>query len=220
LVRLGTTTTTDDAEGEIVAVQSVPVLNEEALRAALIPFQGDILQIPPMYSALHHQGKRLYDLARAGETVERAPRPVTISQLDLLEYRPPDLITLTIACSKGTYIRSLARDLGAALGCGAHLAALERTFVGAFTLDAATPLAALEADATVLPGLLLPPELAVIAWPAIALSETQAALLRHGRPLHLPPGSGDHVRAHAPGGALLALLQRDDELWHPHKVFL
>src|SRR5207253_862720 len=97
-----------------------------ALERALEPLRGEIAQVPPMYSALHHQGRRLHELAREGIVVERAARPVTIERLDLLECELP-LLTLDIMCSKGTYIRSLARDLGEALGCGAHLQALRRT---------------------------------------------------------------------------------------------
>lgn len=120
-VRLGITTSTDDAEGETLASSAVPTLGEAALEQALGAFRGPIEQVPPMYSALHHEGRRLHELAREGITVERAARPVTIERLELLAHTH-DTLTLDVLCSKGTYIRSLARDLGAALGCGAAVA--------------------------------------------------------------------------------------------------
>src|SRR6185295_2679472 len=125
VVRLGVTTATDDAEGEVLASTPVPDLGAPAIERVLDGFRGPIMQVPPMYAALHHEGRRLHELARAGIVVERPARPVTIEQLDLLDWTPP-LLTLDILCGKGTYIRALARDLGAALGCGAHLQALRR----------------------------------------------------------------------------------------------
>jgi tRNA pseudouridine55 synthase len=222
-VALGTTTTTDDAEGEPLEQRPVPPLDAAALEAALAPLRGDILQVPPMYAALHHQGQRLYDLARKGQTVERPPRPVTIYRLDLLSHdlaaAPPTLV-LDVACSKGTYIRSLARDLGDALGCGAHLLALRRTFVGGFALDTAVTLDALQHSGTIQP-YLLPPDLAVAHLPPVTLDAAQSTDIRHGRAIALPPDSdpdAPHARAHDPNGALLALLRRTDAGWHPDKV--
>lgn len=217
LVRLGVTTTTDDAEGEPLERRAPPPLDAAALEAALAPLRGTIMQVPPMYSALHHGGKRLYELARAGETVERAPRPVTIDRLELVRWETPDL-TLDVTCSKGAYIRALARDLGAALGCGAHLAALKRTFVGAFRIEQATPLAALESDPALIGRVLLPPEAAVADWPAVALDAAQSQRVRNGLGIGLPDAVGDRVRAHGPDGALLALLRRDEAVWRPEKV--
>ncbi len=138
-VQLGATTTTDDAEGELLATAAVPPLDRAAIEQALEPLRGEIMQVPPMYSALHHQGRRLHELARDGIVVERAARPVTIERLELIEWSTP-LLTLDIMCSKGTYIRSLARDLGESLGCGAHLQALRRTAVGTFLIEDALPL--------------------------------------------------------------------------------
>ncbi len=221
-VALGSTTTTDDAEGEVLTQQPVPPLSRAALEAALHPLRGAILQVPPMYAALHHAGKRLYELARAGEVVERAPRPVTIYRLALLDWQPERaLLTLDVACSKGTYIRALARDLGQALGCGAHLAGLQRTFVGSFTLDTAVPLAVLQAAPSVASAL-LPPDVAVADWHALTLTAAQVQDVVHGKPLRLPADTPHRIRVHtpAPQPQLLALLQHDADsgLWQPLKV--
>jgi tRNA pseudouridine55 synthase len=244
IVRLGVTTATDDAEGEVLDTRQVPALDQAAIECALEPLRGEIMQVPPMYSALHHQGRRLHELAREGVVVERVARPVTIERLDLVECELP-LLTLDIMCSKGTYIRSLARDLGEALGCGAHLQALRRTAVGAFVIEDAVPLDALvgapagkepsrEADQershpriTRSPGrpvslseALLPPEVAVADWPAIALDADAAQRVRNGLALALEQSiDGERARAHGPDGALLALLGRAGTAWKPEKVF-
>jgi tRNA pseudouridine55 synthase len=218
VVHLGVTTTTDDAEGEVLGSAPLPALDPAALDQALAQFRGTIMQVPPMYAALHHEGRRLHELARAGVVVERMARPVVIERLELLDWSPP-LLALDVQCSKGTYIRALARDLGAALACGGHLQALRRTAVGTFRIEQATPLGAIEADPDVLAGHLLPPEHAVIDWPAITLNDDEARRVRHGQLLSLPGLAGDRVRAHAPDSALLALLVRAEGLWKPEKVF-
>ena len=221
VVALGSTTTTDDAEGELVAQRDVPPFSREELEAALLPFRGAIMQVPPMFSALHHEGKRLYELAREGKTVELAPRPLTIYRLELLDYSAQRAeLLLDIDCSKGTYIRSLARDIGAALGCGAHLAALRRTFVGVFGAEQSTPLADLLAAPERLPSLLLLPELAVADWPLITLDADGLLRVRRGQPLPLPALVGIQARAHDASGALIALLRWEDGVWKPDKVFL
>lgn len=234
LVCLGITTTTDDAEGEVVDQRPLPPLDAATLELVLAPLRGPIMQVPPMYSALHHQGQRLYDLARAGETVERAPRPVTIDRLEVvggldawgspvapaLCADPQALLVLEVECSKGTYIRALARDLGAALSCGAHLAALERTFVGEFRLDQATALADLEATPALLPRILLPLHVAVADWSSVTLDARQSQKVRNGLSISLEHATGDRVRAHAPDGVLLALLRREGTLWRPEKVLM
>ncbi|HWQ16116.1 MAG TPA: tRNA pseudouridine(55) synthase TruB [Roseiflexaceae bacterium] len=217
VVRLGASTTTDDAEGEVVATAPLPPLDEAALERTLAAFRGQVLQVPPMYAALHHEGRRLHELARAGVTVERPPRPVTIERLELLAWDPP-LLTLDVLCGKGTYIRALARDIGAALGCGGHLAALRRTAVGTFTVETAVPLERLE-DQVTLSQALLPPEHAVADWPAVRLDEAAARRTRNGQPLILPGQVAARARAHAPDGSLLALLVRDGDIYRPVKVF-
>ncbi len=218
LVRLGVATTTDDAEGEALATYTVPPLTDAQIEAALAPMRGAIMQVPPMYSALHHDGQRLYDLARAGQTVELAPRPVMVYALTWARVAD-DALLLTVECGKGTYIRALARDLGTTLGCGAHLAALERTFVGSFRTTDALPLDALLADPARLPGALLPPETAVADWPVVHLDAEAAHRISNGLAVQLCIES-ERVRAHGPSGTLLALLHREATGWHPEKVFL
>ncbi len=225
-VQLGSTTTTDDAEGDVLTTHPVPPLDRPALAAALAPFRGDIWQVPPMYAALHHEGKRLYELARAGQTVERPPRPVTIISLALVVTpdapltAPITRFVLNVRCSKGTYIRALARDIGAALGCGAHLAALQRTAVGDFVLAAATPPTDLYDHAS-LAAHLLPPDIAVRDWVAVTVSDAEARALQHGQGvlLDLDPAAV-RARAHLHDGKLLALLVYRDGIWHPDKVLL
>jgi len=150
VVRLGQTTTTGDAEGEVVVEREVRV-GRAALDAAVARFTGVIEQVPPMYSALKRDGKPLYEYARAGETVERAARTVTIHALAVLAVALDDAaapaFTMRVTCSKGTYIRTLAEDIGEALGCGAHLTALRRTAVGDLTLDGAVTLEQIDAVA-------------------------------------------------------------------------
>jgi tRNA pseudouridine55 synthase len=217
VVRLGISTTTDDAEGTIIAEQPVPPLTQADLVEALQPFIGTIQQVPPMYSAIQVAGQRMYNLARQGQTIELAPRAVEIDRIDLLDWQPP-LLTLEIACGKGTYIRALARDLGAALGCGAHLATLRRTQVGPLTLATAVPLTALTADAAQLRQHLLPAEVAVADWPRADVDEPTVRRLRDGLPVQLPI-IGEFGRAHGPDGTLIALLRHDQGLWRPFKVF-
>jgi tRNA pseudouridine55 synthase len=217
-VRLGATTTTDDAEGEPLSSAPVPDLSAAELERALDTFRGDILQVPPMYSALHHQGRRLHELAREGIVVERDPRPVTIERLELVEWTPPRL-NIDVMCSKGTYIRSLARDIGTTLGCGAYLEALRRTAVGTFNITSATPLAVLEDSSFSVMSILLSPEQAVFDWPIARLDDEQARRIRNGLPVVLAGVPGERARAHASGGSLLALLACDGDVWKPTKVF-
>ncbi len=155
LVKLGQTTSTGDAEGEVTSSCEV-ALHEQQVRAALLNFSGEISQIPPMHSALKHQGKPLYEYIRKGETVERASRNVIIHEL-VLERFAGDEMEISVRCSKGTYVRTLAEDIGNALGCGAHLRGLRRTAIAGFRLDNAYNLDQLEAmsmperDACLLP---------------------------------------------------------------------
>lgn len=217
LVRLGVTTATDDAEGEVLATRPVPALDDEAIEAAVAPLRGPILQVPPMYSALHHEGKRLYELARAGQVLDLPARPVQIDRLTWA--RAGDDLAIAVECGKGTYIRCLARDIGAALGCGAHLAALERTFVGPFALAAAVTLEALQVEPELLRRALLPPATAVADWPSATVDADTARRILNGMPVRLAAGAGERVRAHEPDGHLLALLRAEGDLWRPEKVF-
>lgn len=218
LVRLGVTTTTDDAEGEVLEVRPTPLLDEAAIEAAIAPLRGAILQTPPAYAALRCQGRRLYELARAGVAPERIPRRVMVYRLTW-ERVADDVLRIEVECGKGVYVRSLARDIGAALGCGAHLAALQRTFVGPFRLATAIPLARLLADPDRLPAALLPLETAVADWPAAYLDAEAVRRVVRGARVSLPELVGDHARAHAPDGALVALLRREGGHWRPEKVF-
>jgi tRNA pseudouridine55 synthase len=179
-VKLGERTSTGDAEGEVLS-RSEAAVSESALRAALERFRGEIEQVPPMYAAIKREGRPLYAYARRGETVERAPRRVAIRRLELESFGRGEAV-LFIECSKGTYIRTLAEDIGEALGCGAHLAALQRVAVGSFALEQAVTLDALEAMAP--PARreqLLPLQSLLCAWPRLRLGAELSAKFRQGR---------------------------------------
>ena len=178
LVQLGATTTTGDAEGEVLVSRPVDV-TEAQIKKVLHDFIGDIKQTPPMYSALKHQGKALYEYARDGVDIERAARDVTIYQIDFHGFQNHQL-DITVACSKGTYIRTLAEDIGAALGCGAHLAGLRRLTAGHFKLEDAITVEAFEAmtleqrDAC-----LLPPDATIATLPMVTIdADSEFYLLR------------------------------------------
>jgi tRNA pseudouridine55 synthase len=181
-VKLGIVTDTCDAEGRMLATHPVNV-NEAGVRAVLNRFTGAIEQVPPMHSALKRDGVPLYELARKGIEVERAARQVTIHAIELLAWRG-DSFDLRVACSKGTYIRTLAADIGEALGCGAHLAALRRTRVGSLDIAQAVTLATIEAKAGELRDSLLQPTDALLAvLPADRLNEADTARLLQGQPI-------------------------------------
>jgi tRNA pseudouridine55 synthase len=183
-VELGRETDTDDAEGRTVAQGDPHAVGRDQVEAALAGFRGPIRQRPPAYSAISVGGQRLYALARRGEAVVAPEREVTISALDLTDWRPPRFV-LDVQCSKGTYIRALARDLGRTLGCTAYLAGLRRTASGAFTLDQAITLEQLEAAGEDrLTTYLLPPRAAVAHLPAIALQSDEVDRVRSGQRLH------------------------------------
>lgn len=188
-VRLGQTTTTGDAEGEVTQTRSTAAVTQEGILAALNDFMGNIEQIPPMYSALKHEGERLYNLAREGIEVERLPRPVTIHQIDLIGCNLPEF-DIQIHCSKGTYIRTLAEDLGEVLGCGAHLTGLRRTGVGPFDIkkmvDMTTVQAAAEEGFMALDALLQPVDSALLHWPEVRLGSDSSYYLRQGQAVQVP----------------------------------
>jgi tRNA pseudouridine55 synthase len=204
--RFGVETDSHDATGKVTAERPVEHLTAAAVAAALGGFVGPQRQVPPLHAALKHRGRRLYSYARAGETVERAPRPVTVYAFDLLAFERPSAARLRIRCSKGTYVRALARDVGRAVGTGAHVSALRRTRSGPFHLGQA-----------ILPEALGDPGLPLIS-PAEALSDLPAAqataevarALAQGKPVPWeavggpPPGIGP-VRILWPDGALLAV---------------
>jgi tRNA pseudouridine55 synthase len=184
VVELGVSTSTGDTEGEVLETRAVDVTPEQ-IEAVLARFRGEIDQVPPMYSALKRDGKPLYEYARAGVTLERDARRVTIHELELLAYRAPYL-TLRVACSKGTYIRVLGQDIGAALGCGAHLQALRRTQVGELMLDNSLTLELLadtpEQQRT---DMLAPVDALLSSFPSVMLPDEMARRFLHGQRLAL-----------------------------------
>ena len=182
--KLGERTDTSDAEGQIVETREVKVKTPEIL-TALEQFRGDILQVPTMFSALKHNGKPLYEYARQGITVEREARPITIFELNFIEYNAPYL-TLEVHCSKGTYIRTLVDDLGEVLGCGAHVTMLRRTAVADYPTEKMLDWNALQAlaesqDLSLLDALLLPMDTAVAKLPALTLNESQTQGIGFGQ---------------------------------------
>lgn len=209
--RLGITTDTCDSEGAVLAERPVPALDDATIRGALARFTGRITQVPPVYSALKQGGVPLYKRARRGEAVEAPPREVEVFRFDLLEH-VNDTLRLHVECGSGTYVRSLVRDLGEALGCGAHLTALRRLWVEPFrqprmsTLD---ELAALrEQDESALLATLLSVEAGLADWPILRLDEHGAGAVAHGRALHVEAAAGRY-RTEAPDGRLLAIGEVD-----------
>lgn len=216
---LGVATTSEDASGEILTETDASGVTEADLRAVLPRFVGDIAQIPPMVSAVHHEGKRLYELARAGQTVERAARPVHIESLALRGFSPGPRATATldVVCGKGTYIRTLCADIGAALGVGGHMASLIRTQVGAFALETAVLLDALTPEN--LPTHLTPPAAALADWPAHVLTSGQRDDILHGRAVAAQLADAPVVRVLSTDGDLLALARAESGTLRPFKVF-
>jgi tRNA pseudouridine55 synthase len=190
-IRLGETTETADAEGEVIATAPTDGITEEQVRAVVAGFVGTIEQLPPMYSAVKHEGQRLYKLAREGKEVERTPRQIKIHAIDVVDLPLPDLIC-DVHCSKGTYVRTLAEDIGQRLGCGAYVAGLRRTGVGPYvegetafvTMDQVE--AAAELGHAALDAMLLPLDSALGHCPAVKLSADAAFYLAQGQPVMVP----------------------------------
>lgn len=217
-IRLGVSTATADAEGEVIATRAVNVTAQQ-LAAALEGFRGEILQIPPIYSALKHAGKPLYAYARAGIDIERAPRQVRIRELVVQRFEG-ELLAISVTCSKGTYIRSIAHDLGEALGCGAHLAGLRRTAVGRFGLECAHTLEHLEAlPADARDALLLPLDALLQDLPEVHLEPAQQARFLQGQGVPWAGQPQARVRVYGSGGALLGVGEAGaDGLISPKRV--
>jgi len=224
---LGTTTDTYDAEGEVLSSGGRTDFDRSEIEGALAPFVGHIEQVPPIYSAIKRDGQPLYKLARQGQEVQVEPRPVEIDEITLLDWTPPILI-VEVGCSSGTYIRSVAHDLGQSLGCGAHLGALVRLQSGHFALEDAVSLARLEEafEHGQEDRYLLAIDDALIDWPAVILGRDDAQRLIQGQaveasPQALPAGSGDLWRAYGPEGDFLAIVYYDEasRCWRPKKVF-
>lgn len=190
--RLGERTETGDSEGAVVATKPVPEgLTPETLEPVLAQFRGDIEQVPSMYSALKHKGRPLYEYAREGIEVERPARPVTIYELQLLDIRENE-IDIAVKCTKGTYIRSLAEDIGEELGCGAHVVALRRTLAAGFTLadvHAVPDLEAMREQGESLDGLLVAPDAALSMFPEERLSGQPLVSILNGQPVRIPARS-------------------------------
>jgi tRNA pseudouridine55 synthase len=218
-VLLGANTDTYDSAGQITTRYPIEHLTRAQVEQAVMAFVGEIDQVPPMYSAIKQGGQRLYDLARQGVTVERQARRIHIHSIALTHYDLPH-ITLEVTCSAGTYIRSLAFDLGARLGVGAHLTALARTASGAFALHNAHTVDAILADAQWVDHL-LPMDTPVNHWLAVQCTVADVADLRKGKRIQTTttPDSTP-ARAIAPDGTLMALLESRDGVWQPTKVFL
>ena len=199
--QLGVATSTGDAEGEVVSRRPVPAFPAAEIERAVARFRGEVDQIPPMHSALKYKGKRLYQLAHEGIVVERQPRRITIHRFEVL-HTEGERIEVEVLCSKGTYIRTLAEDLGTVLGCGASVAALRRIGVGPFTAGDMLGLPAIESlregGSAALDARLRPMEAAVSQWPSVRLTEGIAFYLRKGQPVLVPhsPTEG-WVRIHA-----------------------
>lgn len=217
-VRFGAFTTTDDAEGEISAQHDASGLTSTDVESALPAFIGDIEQLPPMYSAIKQGGKKLYDIARAGQTVERKLRPVSIQAITLTAWNPPEA-TLEVTCGSGTYIRSLARDLGAALGVGAYLSGLVRTASGAFNIAQAVTLDEWLATDTPTTAL-IPPQTALAHAPSLTLTPEQIRAVLYGQQIEqTTPLDAPTVFAYTGDGDLIAILRGVESRWQPLKVF-
>lgn len=225
-MRLGIRTTTGDAEGEAIETRDV-TCDQDAVERALAQFRGEIVQVPPMYSALKRDGKPLYEYARAGQTVEREGRQVTIHALELIACALPN-VTFRVTCSKGTYVRTLAEDIGEALGCGAHLVMLRRTGVGALTLANSVTLDALS-DA--LPdqrdAWLQPVDALLSTFPSVRLDAEATRRFLHGQRLRLADLSVDEsvlhatrTRVYASEGKLLGVARVGEGVLAPERLIV
>ena len=227
-IKLGVTTDTYDSLGEVTETADASHLTREEVMSALTQFQGAIEQVPPMYSALKKDGKRLYELARQGIEVERKPRPVDVYEIELTEWDPPEA-TVEVHCGRGFYMRSLAHDLGQALGCGAHLKTLVRLKASAFTLDEALTLEEVEesfSDGTWTEHLHAP-DVVLGNMRAIIAGRSMQDMIRNGRPIpssvRIPPNEPEErCRVYGTDGTFLAIMRFDPEvaLWKADKVFL
>jgi tRNA pseudouridine55 synthase len=223
--RLGDATDTGDADGQVTQSAPVPELDRDAWDAVLASFVGDIQQVPPMYSALKRDGKRLYELARRGETVERQPRPVTIHEIQLLEVHGTRLV-FRVRCSKGTYVRTLVEDIAKAAGTVAHTAKLHRETVGDFPVEAMLDMGGAERAAEqgpeALRSLLMPADRALAGWPESAVASADEDRFCGGQKV---PGDGSAeglVRVYGQRGCFLGIGDRNgaDGLVAPKRIFL
>jgi tRNA pseudouridine55 synthase len=227
VIRMGASTDTFDADGRFTQQPNAPiVVSESQFEETLKQFVGEIEQTPPPYSAVKVHGRRAYDMARKGEEVELAPRKINVYHLEVLEWAPPEVV-VDIHCSSGTYVRSLANDMGNALGCGAYLVGLRRTKNGRFSLRDATPLRKLQESfrAGNWYQYLIPAAEALGDWPAIELDPDAVEDVKHGHRIPAnpadKPGINNLVRGVSMAGELIALMELDPTTseWQPKKVF-
>ena len=228
IIRLGGTTDTYDAEGKFTPTKDPSNITEAEFEDALKTFVGEIEQTPPPYSAVKVQGRKAYEMARKGEEVELEPRTITVHHLEVLEWTPPEVV-IDVHCSSGTYVRSLANDLGKKLGCGAYLVGLRRTKSGKFTLRDAVPLRKLQEafNAGNWYQYLIPAAEALGDWPAIELNPDEVEAVRHGHRVVAKASDVVHekVRGVSTQGELVALMVQADNVetgnkeWQPKKVF-
>jgi tRNA pseudouridine55 synthase len=227
-ISLGVATDTYDATGKIIRQADPSRISRRQVETALGSFCGLISQMPPMYSALKYRGQRLYELARAGVTVSRESRQVKVYQLKLIDFKLP-LVTIEVECGRGTYIRSLAHDLGELLGCGAHLKSLVRSRYGPFDIaDAVSPSQLEDAFSyNHWQDMVYPMDTVLSHWAAVVISEQQEWVVRNGGPLVLedaPDGTGfrGQCRVYSQDGCFLAVLRFNHEngQWQPEKVFV
>ncbi len=222
VIRFGLATRTYDAEGEVLRETGNAPTRKE-IEANLPQFMGEIHQVPPPYSAIKIGGKKAYELAREGEELDLEPREVVIHDLKIGTYKPPDL-TLEIECSAGTYIRSLAHDLGEKLSTGAHLAALRRVKAGPFAIEDAVPLPKLEVGFMVdkWERYVIPAADALPEFPKVEVTQEALEKIRFGHRMPAEAGSFGMARAIGPDSELVAILEavEDGTLWHPRKVFI
>ena len=224
-IRLGSSTNTYDSEGDetdFSADEIIEQLTEEQFDDILQQFVGEIEQVPPPYSAVKVKGRKAYEMARKGEEVELEPRIINVYSLEVLEWAPPEAV-IDVYCSSGTYVRSLANDLGNSLGTGAHLIGLRRTKSGRFTLRDAVPLRRLQEafDAGEWYRHLIPAAEALGDWPMVEMDPDQVELVRHGHRIPAEPGQTGMARAVSMQGDLVALVEviEEDQEWQPRKVF-
>ncbi len=220
-IRFGAATSTYDAAGRITATRPF-TFREESLEAKLQTFIGERLQVPPVYSAIKIGGRKAYDMARNGEEVDMTPRKVHIYELALLRWESPNAV-VRVRCSRGTYIRSIAHDIGEAMGSHAHLVTLRRIRLGPFSVERATPLDELKRrflEAT-WEKVAMPASAILEGWSTVQLTAEEAEKLRNGIAIPAPEGAEGRARAIAPEGELLAVVEADPKAgtWQPRKVF-
>lgn len=218
-IHLGIETDTYDAEGEVLAEKDASHITLEQVKQAFQAYIGDIQQMPPMYSAIKKDGKKLYELAREGIEIERPTRAVTIYDIQVVSWDAP-VVVLDVTCGSGTYIRSLAHDIGEQLAVGAHLSGLIRTKSGSFAVDDAYNLDELLSDDTWQEKVVSPKD-ALTDWTMIQLSDADASEIKLGRSITKSDEiTDDFVMAYMPDGHLLAVMENRQSVWKPHKVFL